>query len=147
MLWGIYYAILLIWEKKSLLSAFKRMPKAVSFVLTHIYTVFVTVFGFAIFYFDKDLWRNLGYLFGIGCTGFSDIFTASVIMDNIVLLAAAVILSVPVFPMLFNALKAKGILSYPAERIIKTVIVIAFVSLATIRLVGNSYTAFLYFRF
>ena len=147
MLWGIYYAILLIWEKKYLLEAFRRMPKIISFLLSHAYTIFVTVFGFAIFYFDKDLWRNLGYLFGIGCTGLNDIYTTSVIMDNILLLAAAVILSAPVFPTLYHALKKKNLIPYSAERIVKTVIVVVFVSLATIRLVGNSYTAFLYFRF
>jgi alginate O-acetyltransferase complex protein AlgI len=147
MLWGIYYAILLIWEKKYLLNAFNRMPKVISFVLSHAYAVFVAVFGFAIFYFDKDLWRNLGYLFGIGCTGFSDIFTSSIIMENILLLGVAVILSAPVIPSVFGALKKRNIINYPAERILKTFVVVSFVALATIRLVGNSYTAFLYFRF
>ena len=147
MLWGIYYAILLIWEKKYLLNAFNRMPKVISFVLSHAYAVFVAVFGFAIFYFDKDLWRNLGYLFGIGCTGFSDIFTSSIIMENILLLGVAVILSAPVIPSVFGALKKRNIINYPAERILKTLVVVSFVALATIRLVGNSYTAFLYFRF
>lgn len=147
MLWGLYYAFLLMWEKKSLLKVFDKMWKPLSFVVTHLYTVFITVFGFAIFYFDKDLWRNLGYLFGIGCTSVTDIFTNSLIMDNIVLLVAAVILSIPLVPTIGRIFKDKFHVPYIAERVIKTVVVLVFVSASTIRLVGNSYTAFLYFRF
>ena len=74
-LWGMYYGFLLMWEKKHYLKQIERMPKVISFVISHIYTIFITVFGFAIFYFEKDLFKNLGYLFGIGCKSVSDIFT------------------------------------------------------------------------
>jgi hypothetical protein len=105
------------------------------------------VFGFAIFYFDKNLLKNLGYLFGFGCTGVTDLFTNSVIFDNILLLAAALFFAVPVIPTLWNRLKERGMLPYTAERILKTLVLIAFITLASVRLVGNSYSAFLYFRF
>jgi len=36
---------------------------------------------------------------------------------------------------------------YLAERLLKTVVAVAFIAAASIRLVGNSYSAFLYFRF
>jgi len=146
-LWGLYYAVLLMWEKSSLLKTFKKMPKPVSFAVSHAYTLFITVFGFAIFYFDKNLLKNLGYLFGFGCTGFTDIFTNSVIFDNIILLAIALFFSVPVIPTLWNRLKERRMIPYTAERILKTLVLLAFVTLASIRLVGNSYSAFLYFRF
>ena len=146
-LWGLYYAVLLMWEKSSLLKTFEKMPKAVSFVVSHAYTLFITVFGFAIFYFDKNLLKNLGYLFGFGCTGLTDLFTNSVIFDNILLLAAALFFSVPVIPTLWNRLKERGMLPYTAERILKTLVLIAFITLVSVRLVGNSYSAFLYFRF
>ena len=146
-LWGLYYAVLLMWEKSSLLKTFEKMPKAVSFVVSHAYTLFITVFGFAIFYFDKNLLKNLGYLFGFGCTGVTDLFTNSVIFDNILLLAAALFFAVPVIPTLWNRLKERGMLPYTAERILKTLVLIAFIALASVRLVGNSYSAFLYFRF
>ena len=123
------------------------MSKPLSFVLSHIYTIFITVFGFAIFYFDHDLLKNLGYLFGIGCSDVTDIFTNSVIMDNIILLAVAVILSAPVVPFIWNKLKNRELISYPTERILKTVTAAVFIAASTVRLVGNSYSAFLYFRF
>ncbi|MBQ4354020.1 MAG: MBOAT family protein [Clostridia bacterium] len=147
MLWGIYYAILLLWEKSVLLKVFEKMPKVISFVVTHFYTVFITVFGFAIFYFDKDLIKNLGYLFGVGCTGLTDLYTNSVFMENVILLAAAVFFSIPLIPTVWKALKEKNLIPYTAERILKTVVLVVFIAAATIRLVGNSYTAFLYFRF
>lgn len=146
-LWGLYYGFLLMWEKKHYLKQIERMPKAVSFVISHIYTIFITVFGFAIFYFEKDLFKNLGYLFGIGCKSVSDIFTTSIVMDNVLLLAAACLFSAPVVPALWKWLKEHTKISYTAERIIKTVCVIAFVAVSTIRLVGDTYSAFLYFRF
>lgn len=146
-LWGLYYGFLLMWEKKHYLKQIERMPKAVSFVISHIYTIFITVFGFAIFYFEKDLFKNLGYLFGIGCKSVSDIFTTSIVMDNVLLLTAACLFSAPVVPALWKWLKEHTKISYTAERIIKTVCVIAFVAVSTIRLVGDTYSAFLYFRF
>ena len=146
-LWGVYYGVLLMWEKKYFLGALERMPKPVSFVLSHAYTLFITVFGFAIFYFDKGLWKNLGYLFGIGVSGVTNIFTTSVVMENIILLAAALILSTPVFPALWNFLTEKCRIPYAAQRILKTVILIVLIGASTVRLVGNSHNPFLYFRF
>ena len=144
-LWGLYYALLLMIEKKFLLKAFDAMPKRVSQIVSHLYTVFITVFGFVIFYFDKNLFRNIGYLFGVGISGFSDIFTASILLDNILLLAAAVFFAIPVIPCLWE--KGKTKLPYSAQRVVKTVVIIAFIGLSTVRLVGNSYSPFLYFRF
>lgn len=147
MLWGLYYAFLLILEKNRLLAAFRKMPKAVSFLLSRIYVIFITVFGFAIFYFEKNLFQNLGYMFGIGTSGMTDIFTNSVIMDNIFLLIAACVLAVPVVPFLAKLCREKLRLSYEAERIIKTTAAVAVILAATVRLCGNSYSPFLYFRF
>jgi ABC-type uncharacterized transport system permease subunit len=61
--------------------------------------------------------------------------------------AAALFFAVPVIPTLWNRLKERGMLPYTAERILKTLVLIAFITLASVRLVGNSYSAFLYFRF
>ncbi|MBQ7932139.1 MAG: hypothetical protein IJ334_14135, partial [Clostridia bacterium] len=111
------------------------MPKALSFLVSHAYTLFITVFGFAIFYFDKGLWKNLGYLFGIGTDGVTNIFTTSVVMENIVLLIAALVLSMPVWPALWNFLTEKCRMPYAAQRIVKTVILVVLVCACTVRLV------------
>ena len=144
-LWGLYYAVLLMIEKATLLKWFERIPKIPSKILGHLYTVFITVFGFAIFYFDHDLLRNLGYLFGVGIASLTDLFTSSILADNLFLLAAAVFFAIPVFPKLWAKYGEK--IPYPAQRILKTAVVILFVGASTVRLVGNSYSPFLYFRF
>ncbi len=146
-LWGLYYAFLLIWEKKVFLRFLERMPKALSFVISHAYTLFVTVFGFVIFYFDKNLWKNLGYLFGVGISSVNDIFTVSIVMDNVILLAAALILAMPVVPAAGKFLTEKVYIPYGVIRVFKTLVVCALILVCTVRLVGNSYDPFLYFRF
>ncbi len=144
-LWGLYYAFLLMFEKRVLLGWFKRIPKLAADIIGHVYTVFITVFGFAIFYFDKGLLKNLGYLFGIGTAYGTDIFTESILLDNILLLAAAVFFAIPVIPKLWERVKDR--IPYTAERILKTAVVVVLIGAATVRLVGNSYSPFLYFRF
>ena len=144
-LWGLYYAFLLMFEKRALLNWFKRIPKLAADIVGHVYTVVITVFGFAIFYFDKGLFRSLGYLFGIGTASATDFFTESILLDNILLLAAAVFFSIPVIPRLWDRVKDK--IPYTAERILKTAVVVVLIGAATVRLVGNSYSPFLYFRF
>ncbi|MBQ4350067.1 MAG: MBOAT family protein [Clostridia bacterium] len=144
-LWGLYYAVLLMIEKSTLLKWFDSIPKIPSKILAHAYTVFITVFGFAIFYFDTNLFNNLGYLFGIGIASFTDLFTSSILADNIFLLIAAIFFAIPVFPKLWEKYGEK--IPYPAQRILKTAVVILFVGASTVRLVGNSYSPFLYFRF
>lgn len=144
-LWGLYYAVLLVIEKKFLLRLFDKMAKPVRFAVTHAYTIFVTVFGFAIFYFDTELFKNLGFLFGVGCSAVTDIFTNSVLFDNIVLLAVALIFSCPVVKAIAKPIK--DYLSYGVTRVMKTLTVVGLVAASTVQLVGNTFSPFLYFRF
>jgi len=148
-LWGLYYAFFLIIEKKFLLNVFSKIWKPLSVIISKLYTIFITVFGFAIFYFDKNMLKNLGYLFGINCDTVTDIFTNSIILDNIFLLAAAVIFATPVFPtfMRFIEGKEETTVSYARARIVKTIILTILIVVSSIRLVGNTYSPFLYFRF
>ncbi len=146
-LWGLYYAFLLLLEKQKLLAEFGKMPKAVSFVLSKLYVILITVFGFAIFYFDKNLFGNLAPMFGIGAAGLTSIVTNSVILDNVFLLLAACVLAAPVVPFFGKLCRDKLHIPYGAERIFKTVIALVFILTSTVRLCGNTYSAFLYFRF
>lgn len=146
-LWGLYYAVLLMIEKKRLLAAFGKLPRALSAVLSRIYVLVITVFGFAVFYFDQDLLRNLGYMFGVGVSGFTDVFTNSVLLGNVFLLAAACLFAVPIVPFFSRLLREKLRLPYAAERALKTTVALVILLTATVRLCGNTYSAFLYFRF
>ncbi len=161
-LWGLYYGVLLTIEKKLLLPFFNRasdsMPvRTAKRVLSHLYTVFITVFGFSIFYFDQDMLRNVGYLFGIGTSGFTDVYAVSVLCENLWLICAACVLACPILPYLggklrtvlvsFEARVGKEGVAYTVERIWKTLAIIALVGVCTVMMAGDTYSAFLYFRF
>ena len=161
-LWGLYYGVLLTVEKKLLLpllnkegdAAFVRTLKR---VLSHVYTVFITVFGFAIFYFDKDLFKNIGYLFGVGTSALGDMYAASVLFEHLWLLLAACVLACPIIPYLGK--KAHELLArletrvaregaaYAIERVYKTLAILLLVGVCTVMMAGDTYSAFLYFRF
>ena len=171
-LWGLFYGVLLTWEKSSFLPFLKRRPddswpecppilvylsRAGKWVVSHAYTILITVVGFAIFYFDHDLLKNLGYLIGIGTTGLSDMYTASVLYEHLWLLLAACVLACPVAPALGrwiekgtmrleSAVGREGV-SYGILRIGKTLILVGLLAVCTVMMAGNTYSAFLYFRF
>jgi len=148
-LWGLYYAVLLIIEKFILNPIGEKIPKAVTFLVSKIYFVFITVFGFAIFYFDRDLFENIAYMFGIGASELTNLLTNSILMQNVVLLGAAILLSLPIIPALGSAVRriAGYKKSYLIIRTAKTVSILFLVAISTVMMVGNSYNPFLYFRF
>ena len=147
LLWGAFYAVLLILEKKFLLDFFDRIPRVASFILSKLYFVFITVFGFAIFYFTKNLFPSLGYLFGIGVSSFSDISTMSIIAQNSFLIIGGVILALPVLPSFFKWIGRKFGTPYGIYRFSRVFVSIVLVALATVRMAGNSYSPFLYWAF
>lgn len=67
-LWGVYYAVILICEKAFLLKVLDRLPN----VVQHLYSLLLVVLGFLIFSFTdlSEAWRCFLSLFGIGCNGF-----------------------------------------------------------------------------
>ncbi len=151
-LWGVYYGVLLVIEKFIVMPLGKKLPKwtaPITFLVSRAYFIFITLFGFSIFYFDKGLTKNLGYLFGAGTVGFTDLFTNSLLRQNVLLLVAAVLLSLPVVPMLERLTKRllPENAAYVTLRLVKTAAVVVLAAISTVLMVGNSYNPFLYFRF
>ncbi len=146
-IWGLFYGVLLILEKKLLLGIFERMSPVLSAALSRIYSVFVTVFGFAIFYFTENTAKSLGYLFGIGATCFSGIFSNSIIMDNLNLLLVAVLLSYPTVPTLTKLVEGRLRISYGTRRAVMLVTTVVLMALSTVEMIGLTYSPFLYWNF
>lgn len=146
-LWGLFYGILLIIEKKFLLSFFDRLPKLLSRIISRLYTTFVTVFGFAIFYFTDNLSKSLGYLFGIGTSAFNDIFTSSIIFDNLNLLIVGTVFAFPVVPAITGFLKKRFRISYETRRYVMTAVSLVLILVSTVRMIGDTYSPFLYWNF
>ena len=152
-LWGVYYGFWLIVEKFVLEKFYKKHAGVVTEIIQRVSFVFITLFGFAIFYHEKNLFANLGYMFGIGTGGLSSVYAVSMIYENGILLVVAFICCLPLARMAMDALRRKLNASlgepaaYAIDRVMKTVVILALLALCTVRLVGDSYNPFIYFKF
>lgn len=152
-LWGVYYGAWLILEKFILDKAYKRLPGILSTVIQRVSFVFITLFGYAIFYNEQNLFTKLGHYFGIGTTGFTNVYSESMIYENGLLLIVALIACTPLAAFVMSKIRAKLNVSlgeekaYTVDRVFKTVVIIALFALCTVRLAGDSYNPFIYFKF
>ncbi|MBO7162279.1 MAG: hypothetical protein J6W15_05610 [Clostridia bacterium] len=152
-LWGVYYGAWLILEKFILDKAYKRLPGMLSTIIQRVSFVFITLFGYAIFYNEKNLFTKLGHYFGIGTTGFTNVYSESMIYENGLLLIVALISCTPLAAFVMGKIRAKLNSSlgeekaYTIDRVFKTVVIIALFALCTVRLAGDSYNPFIYFKF
>ncbi len=142
-IWGLYFAILLVLEKK-VYGKFLEKHK----VFGHFYTVFLILISFVIFNVNSiadgiTFFKNM---FGLGSLPFISLETSYYIRSYIVVLVIAFIAATPIFTNLFDKLKQKkgfkivlnGI--EPFYYVILLFIVTAF-------LIDSSFNPFLYFRF
>ena len=136
-LWGLYYAVLLILEKLFLLKFLKKAPG----ILGHIYTIFAVLLGWALFYFE-----NLSSLFGF----FGRLFTASpasVHGMNLGLAFTPMILisifaATPAAKVLLSNSREKVVVRYGAVAVVMVMLLLCVAALAS-----QSYNPFIYFRF
>ncbi len=146
-IWGLFYGALLIFEKKFFLGFLERINGIVSSIISRIYVAFITVFGFAIFYFTDNTAKSIGYLFGIGVDGFGDVFATSIVVDNLNLLIVGILFAFPVVPAVTEFFKKRIRLSYEMRRYIMTGVSILLLALSTVRMIGDTYSPFLYWNF
>ncbi|HHU06750.1 MAG TPA: MBOAT family protein [Clostridiaceae bacterium] len=146
-LWGLYYFVLLTFERWLILPRINRIPRIVGLLMTH----FATLFGWGLFYFT-DLGRFgvfLGRVFAPGLTGFIDFEGSILWKQHIVFLIIAAIASTPILQsfklrykrqlMSLEQTSGGGILQIAGM----TVLLLS----CTASLVASSYNPFLYFRF
>lgn len=142
-IWGVYFAILLLLEKK-LYGKFLEKHR----VFGHIYTVFLVLFSFVIFNVDSInegmiFFKNM---FGFGSLPLLSTETSYYIKSYLIVLLVAFIAATPILTNLFHELKQKKgfktIISglEPVYYILLLLIVTAF-------LIDSSFNPFLYFRF
>ena len=135
-LWGGYYAVLLIIEKLGLLKALKRAPAAI----THIYTMFLVMLGWALFYFE-DLGALGGFvkqLFTFApSTGAMDL-----ILGYLPMLLVAAAASTPLWKK-WCPEKQDSTLAF----CLQTTALALMLILCIASLASQSYNPFIYFRF
>lgn len=148
--WGLYFGIFIFIETLIGKKKLKKWNK----VWTHIYSKVIIVIGFGIFYFT-DL-SQLGHFFanisGISMltngNQFGDIVTWNSFLNNLYLIAFAVIASLPIMPKVkyfFNDWANNTV--YAIGKMTGTFICCALLIICSILMVDNTNNPFLYFRF
>ncbi|MGN0621636.1 MAG: MBOAT family O-acyltransferase [Porcipelethomonas sp.] len=143
-IWGLYFGMFIFIEMLIGKKRMKKIPTAVK----HIYNKVVIIIGFGIFYFE-DL-HGLGNFFknliGLNGNSFVDTYVKISFMNNIWLIAAAVIFCFPVAKLLREKLEKNAAGSY-AVAASKVVINLGLLLVSSILLVDATNNPFLYFRF
>lgn len=148
--WGLFYGCFMFFEQKMGRKRMKKWPT----VVKHIYTKVVIIIGFGIFFFE-DLgklglfFRNIsGVSLVMGKIGFADVQGWSLLVRNILLIAAAIAVSLPLLPKLKKSvLESRSDTVYSVGRIAAVVGCFVLLIVSAILLVDNTNNPFLYFRF
>lgn len=142
--WGLYFAVLLIFEKLFLLKYLNQLPKFIS----HIYTLTFVIFSWVIFAFD-DFSKVVLYfkaMFGINNL-LVDNTAIYLFYTNFILFVFLTISSTEFFKNIKNKMITKHFKNDFKIIALKNLLyVLIFLSSITF-LVGDSYNPFLYFRF
>lgn len=144
-LWGVYYGILLMLEKYLWGRALAKLPRPIQ----HAYAFLIVVFGFVIFAITDfgELGSYIGMLFSFGAGRLADTRFLWYLGNYGAVIAAACILSCPVYPWICQ--RASGLSrkkSCALSACAGVGVVLLFV-LATAYMVSDTYNPFLYFRF
>ena len=137
LLWGLYYGVLLILEKSFILRWMDKTPQFVR----HIYTLFLVLLGWALFYFEDmtALGAFFGRLFAGNATSAAAV---NQMLGYLPLMLVTVVAATPLGKKVANALAEKswfGILSIAVCGVLMLLCVAVLVS--------QSYNPFIYFRF
>ena len=138
-LWGLYYGLLLILEKFVLKKFLDRLPS----VIQHIYTLFIVIIGWGLFYFTDigQLGAFITDLFNFG-NGICGEQAFNLIMSNLPMLIVAAIASTPLATMIYTRFEHTRFMWIP-----ETLYCVGVLAVSTAGLVNQSYNPFLYFRF
>ena len=137
LLWGLYYGILLIIEKVVLLKVLKKTPA----VINHIYTVFLVLLGWALFYFEDmtALGAFFTRAFSITATSATNLNT---ILGYLPLFLVAILAATPLGAWCYRKLQQKKGMAYVAIAVAAVLMLLCVAALAS-----QSYNPFIYFRF
>ena len=141
--WGLFFAILLIIEKLWLLKHLKK-----SKVLSHIYVMFFVIISFVIFNAAdmKEAFSYIGGMFGAGGIPFISEEWLYYLRSYGVVLIVAIIGATPLVKKLVLSVKKKST-GEKIMNIAEPIMLVALLLVITAYLVDGSFNPFLYFRF
>ena len=135
-LWGLYFAIILILEKK-IYGKYLNQTK----FLKYIYTIFLVVISFVIFKYENmgEIIHFIGSMFGFNHLPVLNMETLYFIRSYFVLFVVAIVCATPLLKRIGKKFKK--------IRFIEPILYIGIIILVTAYLVDSSFNPFLYFRF
>ena len=142
-LWGLYFALLLLIEKKVLK---KRLEK--HRVLSHVYTLFLVIISFVIFKNESivELKKNLIGMFNfVNCKLF-DLTVLYYLKSYAILILVSVLASTPLLKNIAIKLSKRKVLKN-FSIILEPALIIILLVISTSSLISSTYNPFLYFRF
>lgn len=141
--WGLYFAILLIVEKVWLLKHLKN-----SRILSHIYVVILAVVSFVIFDATSmgQAFSYIGAMFGVGENPLVSAEYFYYLRSYFVILVIAVIGATPIPKKIINGINQTS-LGGTVMTIVEPLAISTLLIVCTAYLVDGSYNPFLYFRF
>jgi D-alanyl-lipoteichoic acid acyltransferase DltB (MBOAT superfamily) len=136
--WGLYYFLLLLFEKCIARSFLERHR-----VLGHFYTIVAFLMGWVVFRSDdlSGAVRYIGQMFGIGGNGLWDVQSGTLLQSGSVVLVAAILLSTPIVRAIMGKLGDRG------KRIFVAGTSTGILFLSILACIKSTYSPFIYFNF
>ena len=143
-LWGIYFAILLIIENLFLQNILNKLPA----LIQHIYAKFFIIISFVIFNNEniKDLWSSLYNMFNFRGLDLYNDFSTYYLKSYTVLLIVSVIGATPILKNIIQKIN-KNVTGQKVISTINPILNIVLLVVVTAYLIDGSFNPFLYFRF
>lgn len=146
-IWGLYFFVLLLIEKKFLGQILQRVPP----IFGHVYTLFAVLLGWVFFYFTDagSIFHMLRLMFGFSGQAAWNLQGGLLLRENILFFAIAFFAATPLAARLGRRLAD---LQHSGQRrrlitAVATGVQFLLLFVCTASLVGSTYNPFLYFRF
>lgn len=147
-LWGLYFGVIVMLEKYTLLRVHDRIPR----VVLHVYSLLLVIIGWGIFYFDNFDSMLIFFNAFIGqSAALTDFVSQAAITDNFWLWVMAIIFCMPLrstaSALLARMLGRSSVLHGGAVLCVRVCISLVMLMLSVALLVGATNNAFIYTRF
>lgn len=147
-LWGLYFGVIVMLEKYTLLRVHDRIPR----VVLHVYSLLLVIIGWGIFYFDNFDSMLIFFNAFIGqSAALTDFVSQTAITDNFWLWVMAIIFCMPLRSaasvLLARMLGRSSVLHGGAVLCLRVCISLVMLMLSVALLVGATNNAFIYTRF
>ncbi len=138
--WGLYFAILLLVEKIFLKKFLDKLPK----VFSNFYTCLLVMISFIIFNGNtsEDILNNIGGLFGLNGVPLLSPESIYYLKSYLVIIIISFIGSTPLMKIIFSHEKMKKV-----SNVLEPIFIVLVLLVSTAFIVDGSFNPFLYFRF